>query len=370
LKGEETDRIPVSFYELNGFDQNPFDTDAYNVYSDPSWRPVLDLAAEQTERFIMRGMAFKGTCFHFWPNMKCETKIEANGDRHCFYSCKLGNKCYTSHTVQTRDVNTIWTLEHPLKDADDLAHWLKYADDYAGDPQADTSSILQTETELGDSGIVEIELGSPLCDLAAQFSMENYLVIAMEERGLFNEALEKIARRRLREVESFSQAAPGRLWRIYGPEYACSPYLPPALFEEYSAKYDAPIADVVRQSGGFPRVHCHGNLKAVLPLIRKTGWTAIDPVEPPPQGDVFLNEAREGLGEDFTIFGNIEVSFIELLDEKDFTECVRRAIKEGPNKKGRRFVLMPSSSPYGCIISDRVRNNYRIMIEECCGRTN
>ena len=31
--------------------------------------------------------------------------------------------------------------------------------------------------------------------------------------------------------EAVAKALPGRLWRIYGPEYAAPPYLPPRLFQ-------------------------------------------------------------------------------------------------------------------------------------------
>jgi hypothetical protein len=58
IRGEEVDQIPVCFYELNGFDQDPDDTDAYNVYSDPSWRPLLRLAAEETCCMPRPGMRF------------------------------------------------------------------------------------------------------------------------------------------------------------------------------------------------------------------------------------------------------------------------------------------------------------------------
>ncbi len=41
LRGERVDRTPVSFYELNDLDENPEDSDPFNIYSDPSWRPLI-----------------------------------------------------------------------------------------------------------------------------------------------------------------------------------------------------------------------------------------------------------------------------------------------------------------------------------------
>jgi len=36
LRGGQVDRPPVSFYELNGLDENPGDNDPFNIYSHPS----------------------------------------------------------------------------------------------------------------------------------------------------------------------------------------------------------------------------------------------------------------------------------------------------------------------------------------------
>ncbi len=58
LKGKQVDRPPVSFYELNGLDENSNDPDPYNIYSHPSWQPLLDLTREKTDRIVMRSVAF------------------------------------------------------------------------------------------------------------------------------------------------------------------------------------------------------------------------------------------------------------------------------------------------------------------------
>ena len=48
----------------------------------------------------------------------------------------------------------------------------------------------------------------------------------LAEPALFHQLLEKMARSIHRRTEQVSRLFPGRLWRIYGPEYATPPYLP------------------------------------------------------------------------------------------------------------------------------------------------
>ena len=59
LRGEAVDRPPVCFYELNGLDEELTNDDPFNIYSHPSWAPLIELACEKTDRIVMREVPFK-----------------------------------------------------------------------------------------------------------------------------------------------------------------------------------------------------------------------------------------------------------------------------------------------------------------------
>jgi len=54
LMGKPVDRPAVCFYEINGLDQDPAGPSPFNIYSDPSWKPLLDLTREKTDRIPRR----------------------------------------------------------------------------------------------------------------------------------------------------------------------------------------------------------------------------------------------------------------------------------------------------------------------------
>ena len=54
LSGKPVDRPAVNFYEIGGFKVDPSDPDQFNIYNDPSWKPLLDLAEQQTDLIRMR----------------------------------------------------------------------------------------------------------------------------------------------------------------------------------------------------------------------------------------------------------------------------------------------------------------------------
>ena len=87
----------------------------------------------------------------------------------------------------------------------------------------------------------------------------------------------------------------------------------------------------------------------------------LDPIEPPPQGDVELKYVREKYGKKFVLFGNLEASDLENLETGEFVKKIDRAIREGTSGRGRGFVLMPSSCPYGRVLSPKTLANYEKM---------
>ena len=362
LQGETVNRPPVSFYELNGLDENPHDDDPFNIYSHPSWHPLIELTREKTDRIVMRFVPYELD----EPNpiesvTETETKMK-DGSRYTRTKIHAGGRTLTSRSRRDPDVNTVWMEEHLLKDADDLRAFLQIPEpNIAG--TVDTTSVEKAEEKLGETGIVMIDTPDPLCRAAALFDMAEYTVIAMTERNLFHRLLERFERTLLPKTRAVADALPGRLWRIYGPEYAAPPYLPPRLFEEYVCRYVHPMIDAIQEHGGYARIHSHGNLKAILDMIAGMGADGLDPIEPPPQGDVELSYVRQNYGDQMVLFGNLEAADIQNLPTQQFAEKVERAIDEGTAGKGRGFVLMPSACPYGRELSTRALRNYQCMVE-------
>jgi hypothetical protein len=361
LRGEPVDRPAVCFYEINGLDERTDDPDSYNIYSHPSWEPVIALARERTDRIVMRPVPFINrnpdpladqTEIQLWENGT--SRYERTTIR-----C-AGGHVLTSLTRRDRDVNTLWQVEHLLKNVDDLRHYLDLpCAPPSGEP--DTGVVASAEAALGDSGIVIIDTSDPLCQAAALFHMQDYTVIATTERELFHRLLDRFNEQIYYQTEAVARALPGRLWRIYGPEYASPPYLHPRLFPEYVTAYVKPMVDLIQRKGGFARVHCHGRIRLILDEIISSGCSGLDPIEPPPQGDMQLREVRERCGDQVVLFGNLEASDLENLPLEEFEGMIRRAIEEGVG--GRGFVLMPSACPYGRVLSERTRRNYERMVE-------
>lgn len=343
------------------------------MYSDPSWRPLLKLAEEQTDlirmRSPVRSRSFdveipldKGRSGSLSDGLINKEEYTKDGRRFNRLTIRIGKRTLSSLTCRTPTIDTVWTVEHLLKDVDDVKAYLELPDEIFAE-EVDVAGLEDEEESLGDRGIIMVDTEDPICAAASLFGMEDFMVVASTERKLFHQLLEKHCHYIYARTAQTSQAFPGRLWRIYGPEYAAEPYLPPHLFEEYVVRYTGPMVETIRKNGGFTRIHCHGRIRAVLDHIVEMGADAIDPIEPPPQGDVELEFVRREYGKELVLFGNLQIADIETMELAEFEKVVEKSLTDGTEGDGRGFVLMPSAAPNGRKITPRVMANYETMVQ-------
>lgn len=322
LNGQPVDRPAVSFYEIGGLRMDPADPDPFNIYSDPSWQPLLELAEGRTDLIRMRSPVRAHSHEAWSPNAtaarECFTTEHyvENGRRMTRTTLTIAGRVMTSLTRRDRDLDTLWTVEHLLRSSADVRAYLELPDE-AFVETIDVSPLIAEEQRLGDRGIVMVDTEDPLCAAATLFRMEDFTIFAMTENALCHRLLEKCARTIQHRTEQVARQFPGHLWRLYGPEFATEPYLPPHLFDEYVARYTGPMVSAIKSHGGFARVHIHGKIRNILDAVVGMGADAIDPIEPPPQGDVDLAFVRAKYGTDLVLFGNLEIADIENAEPED-----------------------------------------------------
>ncbi|MGD8499350.1 MAG: uroporphyrinogen decarboxylase family protein, partial [Phycisphaerales bacterium] len=282
LRGEPVDRPAVNFYEIGGFAIDPSDTDQFNVYNDPSWRPLLELAEQQTDIIRMRSPVKSrshevisdksdgGSCRGEFFTVETYTKDDYRSNR---VTLKIGDRSMTSLTRRGSEADTIWTVESLLKNTDDLKAYLELPDEVFAE-ELNTTGLIEEDQKLADRGIVMVDTEDPICAAASLFSLEGFTVVALTEQKLFHRLLEKLSGHIHARTKQTAKEFPGHLWRIYGPEYAAEPYLPPRLFKEYVVRYTGPMVETIQKHGGFARIHCHGRTRAVLDYVVEMGAVA------------------------------------------------------------------------------------------------
>ena len=79
-----------------------------------------------------------------------------NGSKYCHTTISISSRELTSLTRRDPNVDTVWTLEHLLKDVKDLEAYLALPNEVFA-CSADASKLLETERQVGDRGIVMVD---------------------------------------------------------------------------------------------------------------------------------------------------------------------------------------------------------------------
>ncbi len=257
------------------------------------------------------------------------------------------------------DVKTTWRLKPLLENIDDIDNYLSIPYEI---PKLDMSPIWTAQEFLVDRGLAMISFLDPVGKVAKLFGMDRFLIFAMTQTKKIKCLLDIVHERYMHQLsEVLKHDVTEVIFRICGPEYATPPFLSPEIFRELVTPYLTEICGRINDAGGYSRVHCHGNVARVLDQIVEAGAKGLDPIEPPPDGDITLKEVKSLYGKQMCLFGNIELKELETSKPERIDYLVKEAMDSA--KEGSGFVLMPTAAPINIPLSEKTKSNYLKYIE-------
>jgi hypothetical protein len=375
LRHEIPDRIPISLYEMVGFNSRAtcprkfpdamseyqHDHIDYNYLTgwhneEPSYQAIMEKIRRDTDCISMTDVSMSN------PYLAEHT---------CYRQWREGESVLTSITLDTPkgeltrlyrvddSIKTAWQIEHAIKTPEDIEKYLSIPD---GDlTPVDLSNVNRKRDDLGDKGIIMIDIPDPVAIIFDLFEFGDFVVTAYTEKDLFLRLLDKVFEQQMFYLKDILKKGGGPLFRIVGPEVATPPYLYEEHFLDYVYRYDARMIRLIHEYGQFARIHCHGKIRSVLPYFLKMEADAIDPAEAPPSGDIRLDEIKEVCGKHLTIMGNIQLKDIEYASPEEMEKLVLQCIRQG--KRDGCFVIMPTATPINIPLSPVSERNIAIMID-------
>lgn len=230
-----------------------------------------------------------------------------------------------------------YTMEHAVKEPADLRKLLSVP--YVPHP-FDASSYWEQEKAVGDDGITMFGLGHAMYGLEDLVGSENFAIWSRDCRDDLLEVVAEYGRRLLDHVKAALAAGVRGVFGWVGPELCIPPLMSVKDFDDFVTAFDRPIIDTIHGGGGCVWVHCHGRMGPVLERFAQMGVDVLNPVEPPPMGDVTLDEAFERIGDRMGVDGNIEAHDLMTLPADRMRELVCETLERG---RGRRLILCPTS---------------------------
>ncbi len=353
LEGKIPDRVPVSTYELVGYNSQSFEN------KEPSYARIMDFIREKTDCLCMwnpgSDETFLGSAYST-EIIKEETREEDCLITHNILKTPLGILTQTQKKVD--NVYTLWQTEHWCKSIEDVDKALSIPYEPIS---YDGSDLSRVQSELGTHGLLMPSLPDPLLLAAELMEFGEFTVWAMTETAHFARTVDILHERNMENLQRMLEGHVADLYRIVGPEYACPPFLPPVYFERFVLPYVREMVELIHARGGKVRLHCHGRVGQVLEAILATGADGMDPCEAPPDGDITLAELKNRTKGEITLFGNIQLKLLEQGTPEEIREAVKLCMDSA--KEGGRFVLMPTAAPINVPLSPQTEENYFHYIE-------
>jgi hypothetical protein len=139
---------------------------------------------------------------------------------------------------------------------------------------------------------------------------------------------------------------------------ATTSLLGPALYEEFVLPYHRRIASALRESGGLSILHCCGHVNAMLEAFARAGWDGLEPLTPPPLGNVALADAKRRVGDRVCLKGNLDpVNVMKEADADSVALATRECLETGARAGG--YIL----SVADCMAPGTLKANMEIVAD-------
>ena len=244
-----------------------------------------------------------------------------------------------------RGIFTNWDMHRPVQSVGDAEKLLSVP--YAFNPPdpKEYEPFRKHRMHMGADAISGGRVNSMVAMLCGIMPFALLLEWVMAEPDIIKSLADTWLERTAEKVDWLLSQGVGPFWHFNGVERASPPMMGPKQWEELVVPYDGEIMRRIKAADpeAIIHVHCHGKVGTLLDSFVEMGVDSIDPVEPPPQGDVDIAEVKWKYDGKLVFVGNIEFLDMETKNPDEMDGLVQHAI-EGGGKKN--VMLWSSASPH------------------------
>ena len=235
------------------------------------------------------------------------------------------------------------TVKPLIASDEDLARYLSLSDEPS---EVDLGPAIEVREALGDRGLAYLHYEDPMYAVAQLFSAQDFYLRCATQRSAILEMIERESRRAQAEMEQMLAQAKGYDFMFYsaGVEVATPPMLSPADFAELVTPYERALVRMIRDAGHLSAIHCHGRVVHVLDQFLEIGVHALEPLEPPPQGDISLEDALEAVEGRMCLIGYVQDQDLYTAQPGEMREHVRAVRRAVEGRTG--YIMTSTATPY------------------------
>jgi len=352
LRQRQVDRLPFCTYNLHPYGRSEH-------AQDPSYRELLALVEAKAGIYCkcsVRTVRPKDD-----PRAALRTtQVVDDGEQRVATTILHTPKGDLRSVVVTPRNQPSMEIEHFIKTDTDIERYLSLPWD---PPEYDIASLVALEQELGDRGIIAVAYSDPMYATAALFDFEDFCVRCLTQRDSLRRLMDHLSEQIAEETRRKVAACRGHdlVFLTSGPEVATPPMLPPALFRELVVPYQKRLTEIIHEAGFLVMVHCHGRVRQVLDYIIEMGADALEPIEPPPQGDIGLAELLKRTRGRLALMGHVQDQEFHTAAPGTMTRRVEEIARIARGATG--YIMSPTCTPFQHPASPTFLRNYTEWLE-------
>ncbi|MFC2165956.1 uroporphyrinogen decarboxylase family protein, partial [Acidobacteriota bacterium] len=214
--------------------------------------------------------------------------------------------------------------------------------------------------KVGDSFSIHGEVTSPFDYYLHLFGIKNAMINLIEEPTKSKDILQRytdgIKKIAIGQVEHSVDAI-----KLSSP-YAGANFISLQFYREFVLPYEGQIIQEIRSRNVHAYLHTCGAINDRLELMAESGASGIECLDPPPLGNVSLEEAKKRIGDRMFIKGNVDP--VNTLLHGNLEEVGKDASDRiAVGKQGRGFILSTACSIAPCTKRENIQFLARLVDE-------
>lgn len=196
--------------------------------------------------------------------------------------------------------------------------------------------------KVGDEVSIHGEITSPFDYFLDFLGYENGLIALLLEPEKSKRILDKFTRGITALAEGMCRA-PIDAVKISSP-FAGQGFISTEAYREFVLPFETRIIDAIKAAGKKVYIHTCGSIGDRLELMRESGASGLECLDPAPVGNVDIEDAFNRIGESMFIKGNIDsINTLLFGSDEKIRNDVRHILETGMTK-GRGFILSTACS--------------------------
>jgi len=225
-------------------------------------------------------------------------------------------------------------------------------------PVFDVSGARGLCEAVGDRGLVFMGIPETTERVAPLFHYEDFCARTLVDLPSLKRVCDWTFERCMENTRLLVRACAGMdcVFHAIGPEYCTPPMVAPSVFAQLVTPYLRKQVEAVHEAGMLLCVHCHGRVREVLAEMLKAEVDLLEPIEPPPQGDITLKELLDQGSGRMCLMGYVQDQDFYTAHSGYFTNWVEEIARLVDGGTG--YIMTPTCTPFDLPCTDTYKRNY------------